>query len=394
MASPPCKSELSFPSMDAPAPSRNLVPHRLRVFLVPLVPLWLLATACGAPDRGDALPGDSADVASTFAEGGALAPEDDPPPPAPSPEGAAPVAGAEHLRALTFLSLASDSTTLLPWSFRSTITEEGILRHRQASLGRGGTWEPLLADTLVTPLSRFPWRILPGGPVRLVVGEGDAVASLLFDAPPRTVELIPGEFLAEWVPDAGSVWRIHRGEVVLPSGGIQGLLLDLSRSRGPGSAPGLDWMFLHDGAGTQVLLREPPGATEREAGVWLGWSRVAFQERNWNEVQVRWSGVRPLERARRDIPTGWSLEAPRPGTGTGAGTGTGTGTRSGGGAGTGAAAPAAAFGGELRVVRSFLDVEEGPGPILPVEGFLEVEGEILILGERLAVRGVVRHRQR
>ena len=377
MASPPCKSELSFPSMFSPTPSRNPVPHRLRVFLVPLVPLWLLATACGDSDRGDTLPGDSADGASPFAEGGALAPEDDPPP-APSPEGAAPVAGAEHLRALTFLSLASDSPTLLPWSFRSTITEEGILRHRQASLGRGGTWEPLLADTLVTPLSRFPWRILPGGPVRLVVGEGDAVASLLFDAPPRTVELIPGEFLAEWVPDAGSVWRIHRGEVVLPSGGIQGLLLDLSRSRGPGSSPGLDWMFLHDGAGTQVLLREPPGAAEREAGVWLGWSRVAFQERNWNEVQVRWSGVRPLERARRDVPTGWSLEARRPGVGTG----------------TGGAAPAAAFGGELRVVRSFLNVEEGPGPILPVEGFLEVEGEILILGERLAVRGVVRHRQR
>lgn len=354
---------MAFP--DSP---RHLVPARL---LLLLLPLGLLVGACGGSERGDALSGDSPDTPLASAVDQGVDPSDDLPP-APSPEGAAPVAGAEHLRALTFVSLDSDSTTIFPWSFRATITEGGILRHRQVSLGRGETWEPLLADTLVTPLSRFPWRPLPGGPIRMVVGPEDAVASLLFDAPPRTVELIPGEFLAEWVPDAGSVWRIHRGEVILPSGVVPGLLLDLSRSRGPGTSPGLDWMFLHDGAGTQVLLREPPTAVEREAGVWLGWSRVAFQERDWDEVQVRWSGTRPLERARRDVPTGWTLEVSR----------------------SGAGAAAVPFEGELRVVRSFLEVEEVPGPILPVQGFFEVEGEIRILGERLAVRGMARHRQR
>jgi hypothetical protein len=369
---------MAFP--DSP---RRPVPARLPFLLLPL---WLLAGACGGSDTGDALPGASPDAPPSSAEIGDEASAEDRPP-APSPGGAAPVVGAEHLRALTFVSLDSDSTTIFPWSFRATITDDGILRHRQVSLGRGGTWEPLLADTVVTPLSRFPWRPLPGGPVRMVVGPEDALASLLFDAPPRTVELIPGEFLAEWAPDAGSVWRIHRGEVVLPSGVVPGLLLDLSRSRGPGTSPGLDWIFLHDGAGTQVLLREPPAAPEREAGTWLGWSRVAFQERSWNEVQVRWSGVRPLERARRDVPTGWTLAVSRPGTGAPSATGSAGGT---GGAG----ARATPFEGELRVVRSFLEVQEGPGPLLPLQGFLEVEGEIRVLGERLAVRGVARHRQR
>jgi len=347
-----------------PASSRHRAPSWRPLASFLLVPVWLLAVACGDTDREDP----SVDPEFPLAEE-----QEEDAPPAPSPEGAAPVVGAEHLRALTFVSLASDSITILPWSFRATITDEGTLRHRSASLGRGGTWEPLLADTLVTPLSRFPWRILPGGPVRLVVGPGDAVLSLLFDAPPRTVELVPGEFLAEWAPDAGSVWRIHRGQVVLPSGAVQGLLLDMNRSRGPGSSPGLDWMFLHDGAGTQVLLREPPGAADREAGTWVGWSRVAFQERDWSEVRVRWSEVRPLERARRDVPAAWTLEMTRPGTGAGS--------------------PSPPFQGELRVVRSYLAVEDGPGPILPVDGFLEVEGEIRVLGERLPVRGIVRHRQ-
>ncbi|TVP48954.1 MAG: hypothetical protein EA350_02580 [Gemmatimonadales bacterium] len=294
-------------------------------------------------------------------------------PPAPSPEGAAPEVGAEHLRVLTFVSLPGDSATVLPWSFRSIIADEGTLRHREASLGRGGEWEALLADTLVTPLTRFPWRILPGGPVRMTVGSGDALQSLVFDDPPRQVELVPGEFLAEWVPEAGSVWRIHRSRLVLPSGEVNGLMLDLTRSRGPGSAPSLDWMFLHGGPGTQVLLREPPGATERERGPWLAWSRVAFQERDWSGVEVRWAQVRPMERARRDVPMEWRLQLVRPAVGEGE--------------------PTTPFEGELRVVRSLLTVEEGPGPILPVAGYFEVEGEIRVLGERLPVRGIVRHRQ-
>jgi len=334
--------------------------HVFRFLL--LLPFFLLG-ACGGTDEPgvpDSGPPPDAEFVDEF-------------PPAPSPEGAAPEVGAEHLRVLTFVSLPPDSATVLPWSFRSTIVQEGTLRHRELSLGRAGEWEPLLADTLVTPLTRFPWRILPGGPVRMTVGSGDALETLVYDSPPRRLELVPDEFLAEWAPEAGSVWRIHRSRLILPSGEVNGLLLDLSRSRGPGSAPSLDWMFLHGGPGTQVLLREPPGATDRERGPWLAWSRVAFQERDWSGVEVRWAQVRPMERARRDVPAEWRLHLVLPG--------------------VAGAEPTTPFEGELRVVRSLLHVEEGTGPILPVAGYFEVEGEIRVLGERLSVRGVVRHRQ-
>jgi hypothetical protein len=297
------------------------------------------------------------------------------PPPAPSPEGAAPVAGAEHLRVLAFVGLPADTVTVAPWHFRATVTPEGIRREREVALGRAGEWELLVADTVLTPLSRFPWRVLPGGPVEMVVGPEDALQLLAFHAPPRTMTLLPDAFLAEWVPGPGAAWRLHRARLELPAGEVDGLLLDLNRSRGPGGAAEMDWFFLHGGTGAQLLLKEPEGprpAPADEIGEegaaptpprpWLGWSRVAFQEREWTGLAVTVSELRAVDAARREVPSAWTL------------------------AGEG-------IEGELRVVRSLLQVGEGPGPVLPVAGYLEVEGEVRILGERIPVRGLSRHRQ-
>jgi hypothetical protein len=321
-----------------------------------------LSWGCGseAPDGGAApLP----PAATGFEE----------PPPEPSPEGSAPVVGAEHLRVLAFISLGTDTSTVLPWSFRSTIGEDGIHRVRTLSAGRGSEWELLLADSLVTPLNRFPWRILPGGPVRLVVGSGDVVASIGFEDDTRSMELLPGEFLAEWVPAPGVAWRIHRASVLFPDGQSTGLLLDLNRSRGPGGAGELDWAFLHGGPATQFLFAEVPGSDRGTSGTssWAGRSRIAFQERDWAEVRVEWTRVRAFDPARRDVPATWVLRVP-PGGGQGA----------------------PPLEGELRARRSLLVADTtAPGPVLPVAGYVEVEGEITVLGERIPVRGLVHHRQ-
>lgn len=349
---------------------------------MPLLRVGLLLLLAGV---GCAGPGEDAGP-----DGGPLpgADEAEAAPPAPSPEGAAPVPGAEHLRILAFSALPTDTTTLVPWLFRSTVMEEGIRRERSVALGRGGEWELLLADTLVTPLTRFPWRILPGGPVEMVVGEADALGMLAFHDPPRTMGLLPDAFLAEWVPGPGAAWRLHRARLELPSSTVDGLLLDLNRSRGPGGAREMDWFFLHDGTGAQVFLKEPEGprpeagelpspeapgapgasgAPGAEAGSqvsapWLGWSRVAFQEREWPGLSVTRTELRAVDRARREVPSAWRVEGE-------------------------------GFEGELRALRSLFQVGEGPGPVLPVDGYLEVEGELRILGERIPVRGIGRHRQ-
>jgi hypothetical protein len=301
------------------------------------------------------------------------------PPAAPSPEGSAPEAGVEHVRTLAFVSDQGEEGVLVPWTFRSVITPDAIVRHRFLSVARGDEWEELVRDSVATPLSRFPWRILPGGPVRLVVGRDDVIESVGFDDATLDMELLPGALLAEWAPAPASAWRIHRAAVVFPGAEVEGILLDLAEARAPGGEGALDWVFLHAGAATQFLFRERPSgpAPSSDPGAriaWEGWSRVAFQERSWPEVRVRWTRARALDEARRQVPDAWRIQS----------------------VALADQDPGASLelDGELRAVRSHFVVElSGSGAQLPVAGFLEVEGEIRIMGERIAVRGLVRHRQ-
>jgi hypothetical protein len=291
-------------------------------------------------------------------------PEDAPVTPAPSPSGD-PADPEIQDRGLVFLSLPSDSSVVVPWLFRTRRQGDAAFRDRGLWLGRGGGWEALLRDTLQTPVTGSPWRIIPGGPVRLVVGREDAVERLLFQEGPRELEVAPGEFLAEWGNPDGSTFRLHRGTVTFPSGAVEGFVLDLLRLWSEDGEPPGDWIFLHSGDRAQLILEERgPLASPRSLGRFRGWSRVAFQQQPWPEVEVAWEEVRAFEPARRDIPVEWRL-----------------------------ASPGGEVEGALQTTGSHLAVGAGEGPILPVFAFFQVEGEIRIMGESFQVQGLVRHLQ-
>lgn len=266
---------------------------------------------------------------------------------------------------MVFLSTEGDSAVVVPWLFRTHPGETDAVRDRGLWLAREGSWEVLHRDTLRTPAAGSPWRIVPGGPVRLVVGQDDGVERLIFREGPRELELVPGEFLAEWTNPEGSTFRLHRGTATFPAGTVDGFVLDLLRLwTGEEGRPG-DWLFLHAGDGAQILLEErAPHAVPRSPGQFRGWSRVAFQQQPWPEVEVSWEEVRAFEPARRDIPTEWRL-----------------------------ASPGSEVEGTLRAVSSHLSAGQGEGPLLPVSAFFEVEGDLRILGESFEVRGLVRHLQ-
>jgi hypothetical protein len=266
---------------------------------------------------------------------------------------------------MVFLSLDRDSSVVVPWLFRTRTGEAGALRDRGLWLARGGSWETVHRDTLQTPATGSPWHIVPGGAVRLVTGREDGVDRLIFRQGPRELELSPGEFLAEWSNPEGSTFRLHRGTATFPSGSVDGFVLDLLRLwTGEEGRPG-DWVFLHSGDGAQLLLEEQgPLPVSRAPARFRGWSRVAFQQQPWPEVEVSWEAVRAFEPARRDIPVEWRL-----------------------------ASPGSEVEGVIRAVSSHLSAGAGEGPLLPVSAFFEVEGELRIMGEAFQVRGLVRHLQ-
>ena len=77
-----------------------------------------------------------------------------------------------------------------------------------------------------------------------------------------------------------------------------------------------------------------------------------------------WSSVRSFEEARRDVPVEWEIRS---------------------------------LNGELEVTIASAGMElravEGEGPILPVDGLFQVTGVVVLAGDSLEVRGLVRHVQ-
>jgi len=272
---------------------------------------------------------------------------------------------SRYERSLVFLHGHSDSALAAPWTFHTRRSSGGEIRERGVWLAREGSWELLAMEADTARSNSPPWRILPGESIRLVVGEGDRLRSLLFRDAARAMETSPGIVLAEWTGSSAEMVRFHRGSIVLPATSTEGFVLDLVRTWG--SVPG-DWIFLQGGDRFQALLvEEDPRSRaggDRARSNYLAWTRMAVREARWPAVQVAWEDLRAFEPSRRDIPARWTLE-------------------SGG----------HEIAGELESVGSLLSAGEGDGPILPLAGFFQVRGEIRMEGETFQVSGIIAHRQ-
>lgn len=272
-------------------------------------------------------------------------------------------------RDLLFLSLDPDSLIAIPWFFRSQVTPTAVEREEKVLLGGGGTWEVLVQESMSTPATRSPWRIIPGSRTRLIVGLNDRLESLIFSDPPRELEVVVGNLMTEWPRPGDEAIRLYDGETRFPAGPTEGLVLEISRrwevSEDGGGPPG-DWLFLHSGSQLQLFLDErAPADSARSPARYGGWSRLALRDLGWEDVAMEWVEMRAFEEARRDIPVQWHFSTPR-----------------------------GDLSGTLTALDSYVEAGAGEGPILPVSGFFEVSGDLEIQNEEFQVVGIVRHIQR
>jgi hypothetical protein len=244
-----------------------------------------------------------------------------------------------------------------------------VYRELRVIVSRAGTWEELAHESMSTPPTRTPWRILPSPSTGVLVGPNDRVEALILRAAPRELELAFGDLLTEWPRPGEESIGLLEGRALFPAGTVDGIVLDISRrweleSDGSG-APG-DWLFLHSGPQLQVFLEEVgPVGTSRSPAPYHGWSRLAFRDLRWDELTLEWAEVGPYEEARRDVPVRLRFSA-----------------------------PAGGLSGEVEVVSSWIDVGSGEGPILPLEGLFQLSGQVDLQGESFAVVGAARHVQR
>ncbi len=291
----------------------------------------------------------------------------DAPQPAASARGPAPAAGPErnlddriYERNVVFMTVDADSTIIVPWLFRSSASQSGVERTAEAWLARAGLWEPFFSDRWDSPSTRSPFRIHPHGPMDLVVGPEGVLDEILYEEGPRQLEVIIDEGMSDWSGSRGETFHIHQGAAYFGDLRIEGLVLDMSRvllREEP--SPG-EWMFL-TGPGRLALVIEQTSLSDN----YQAWGRRGDEEYRWPEMEVEWSFVRSFEEARRDVPVAWEL-------------------RSSDGA---VSLSLASSGMELRAV-------PGAGPLLPVEGLYQVSGTVVMAGDSLDVRGLVRHVQR
>jgi len=273
--------------------------------------------------------------------------------------------GRSYERHIVFLTFRGDSTLLVPWSFSARTGPDGVDREVRGWLARSETWDPFLTDRWEAPPSSAPWRILPHGPVRLMVGLEDALETILFQEGGRNLEVNLGELLVEWSGQRAQTFRVHEGTVVLSDQTVEGHILDMTRAWADGDSPPGDWGVLLSGDTLQVVLENLAQESGQEGGDYSLRARIEFLTRQWQGVRLTWSEVRAYEPARRDVPMRWEVQSPE-----------------------------GDLEGSLVAVAPFLEAAEGEGPMLPVDALFEVTGTLTLGGEEFPVRGLIRHSQR
>ena len=265
-------------------------------------------------------------------------------------------------RNVVFVTVGADSAIIVPWFFRSSSSEQGVERVAEGWLARAGLWEPFFYDLWTTEPTRTPNRIHPRGPMDLVVGTGGTLERILFAEGQRQLEVVIDEGMSDWSGNRGETFRVHRGAALFGDQRVEGMVLDMNRARlREGSEPG-EWMFITGPRRLAIVVESPGGPP-----VYTAWGRRGEEEFRWPEVEVEWSSVRPFDEARRDVPVGWEIRSL-------------TGN-------VDVEITLASAGMELRA-------EEGEGPILPVDGLFQVTGSVVLAGDSIEVRGLVRHVQR
>lgn len=271
--------------------------------------------------------------------------------------------GRIYERNFVFETLTGDSAFLVPWLMSARMRPGGVDRHVRGALARGPTWETFYDETWTTPPSRVPWRIIPHGSLRLMVGEGDAVEDILFSEGPRQLELeLSGGPLIEWTGARGQSYRLVDAAVYIAAQKVEGIALDMSRVHGADEQAQGDWAFLVSGDSLQVVLENPAADAPGTQGAWRGWARLDFRDLQWPSLTLDWGEVRAFQPARQDVPVSWTI-----------------------------ASQEDEVSGVLQVQSAQIQAGEGTGPLLPVDALFLVSGTLRVEGGEYPVRGLFRH---
>lgn len=146
-----------------------------------------------------------------------------------------PTAAFERL--FVFLGPGDRIPTAAVFDFSALSDSVGVRRGVRGRLADGDAWVPLLDVGWEMGVMHEPWRIVPHGPLKLMVADGGELSAVAFRGEP-SVRLEPGALLAEATPDAGTQLLLRQAALVMDGEVVNGILLDAQLARTvPASAP-------------------------------------------------------------------------------------------------------------------------------------------------------------
>lgn len=145
---------------------------------------------------------------------------------------------AAYSRRLIFLGPGEPLPSTALFDFSALSDSAGV---RQGVRGRilvENEWESIVDEGWESEPMREPWRLIPGGPLRIVVDHTGEVAAIAYRGEP-SVRLEPEARVAESSPDAGTQFVLRQATLEVEGVAVRGILLDsqLGRAVDPTAVP-------------------------------------------------------------------------------------------------------------------------------------------------------------
>jgi hypothetical protein len=137
---------------------------------------------------------------------------------------------AAYERRLIFLGPGEVLPTAAIADFVAVSDTLGLRRGVRARVADGNDWTRIMDAGWEMDRMREPWRLVPHGRLRLVVGDAGELSALVFRGDPE-VRIEPGGTLAQLAPEPGMQLVLRRGRLVVGPDLVQGVVLDVQLGR-------------------------------------------------------------------------------------------------------------------------------------------------------------------
>ena len=203
------------------------------------------------------------------------------------------VAEASYGRHLVFVSGSAEAPRAAVFDFAILLASDSIYRTARVWLGQPEGWTRLFDSEWSDAPMREPWRLVPHGPLRLVVDDAGEIDALLL----RTDSLLRLSTMpprGEWSPTEALRFRVRQAGLDIGGEALAGVLLDVHAGAEGAmeGAPGK--LFVTDGSGLLLVVSDADGSP--------AWLRSGAREETFDSVSVA-----PLDSVGAD---GWRIDAP------------------------------------------------------------------------------------